>query len=276
MPQDPTDIKSMPLYKNVDRIYAELGAAGLDKDHGLSASDLTAFDQYHYHGIDAVDIAITSLDISTDDCVLEIGSGIGGPSRHIADTTGAKVVALELQPDLNETARDLTSRCGLSEQVDHVCADVLEYSPGDLQFDVIVSWLAFFHIQQRQKLLASCKNWLKPSGRLFVEDLFARGKFTPDEQKDLTVRLFSRYLPTRDVYEADFRSAGFTAIQTDDMSEDWRQFTHERYGSFCRDRQRHEIVHGKEIVAGLESFYGAVARLFGDGHLGGIRLIAKQ
>ncbi len=276
MSQDPAELKSMPLYRGVDRIYADLAVAGLDRKQALSVSDLAAFDQYHYHGTDAVDIAIASFDIKSGDRVLEIGSGIGGPARHIANTTGAEVVALELQPDLNETARDLTDRCGLSERIEHVCGDVLEYSPGDLQFDVIVSWLAFFHIEQRQELLARCKNWLKPSGGLFVEDLFARGNPTSDEQEDLDIILFSRYLPTRDVYEADFRDAGFSGIQATDMSEDWRQFTHERYESFCLDRQRQETVHGNELVAGLDSFYSSVARLFKGGHLGGIRLVAKN
>ena len=269
-------MKSMPLYRGVDRIYAELAAAGLDHEQALCVSDLTAFDQYHYHGTDAVDIAIASFDIKSGDRVLEIGSGIGGPARHIADTTGAKVVALELQPDLDETARDLTNRCGLTERIDHVCGDVLEYSPGDLQFDVIVSWLAFFHIEQRQELLARCKKWLKSSGGLFVEDLFAGGEFTSAEQEELDVILFSRYLPSRTVYEEDFRDAGFSSIHATDMSEDWRQFTHERYESFCGNRQRLETVHGEELVAGLDSFYGTVARLFKGGHLGGMRLVAKN
>ena len=276
MPQDPAELKSMPLYRGVDRIYAELAAAGLDNDEALIASDLAAFDQYHYHGTNAVAFAIASFDIKSGDRVLEIGSGIGGPARHIADTTGANVVALELQPDLNETARDLTDRCGLSAKIEHVCGDVLEYSPGDLQFDVIVSWLAFFHIEQRQELLVRCRNFLKPSGRLFVEDLFARGEFTSDEKEELDVILFSRYLPIRDVYEADFHTAGFSIIEISDMSEDWRQFTHERYESFSLDRQRQESVHGEKLVAGLDIFYGAVARLFKGGHLGGIRLLAKN
>ena len=276
MPQDPTELKSMPLYRGVNRIYAELAAAELDIDEGLNASDLAAFDQYHYHGTDAVDVAIASLDIQSDDCVLEIGSGIGGPARHIASTTGARVVALELQPDLDETARDLTHRCGLSEKIEHICADVLEYSPGDGQFDTIVSWLAFFHIEQRRELLARCKNWLKPTGSLFIEDLYARGKFTPDEEDDLSIILFSRYLPTHEVYETDFRTAGFSAIQINDMTEDWRLFTHARYEAFCRNRIQLEDVHDNEIVAGLDSFYGSVARLFRGGNLGGIRLFAKN
>ncbi len=276
MPQDRTDLKSMPLYRDVDRIYNELLAAGLDNQKKLSVADLVPFDQYHYQGPHAVNVAIASLGIDSKDRVVEIGSGIGGPSRYIAANTGARVIALELQPDLNETAEDLTRRCGLSNRVEHVCTDVLDYSPADSQFDVIVSWLAFFHIEQREQLLARCINWLKPSGSLFVEDLYARGEFTLVEQEDLAAKLFSQYLPTREVYEADFRTAGFSRLQIDDMSEDWQQHTHERYAAFCRDRERNEKVHGKVIVDGLESFYGSVDRLFSGGNLGGLRVVARK
>jgi len=48
--------------------------------------------------------------------------------------------------------------------------------------------------------------------------------------------IVSKHFPTRDVYEADFRTAGFSIIEISDMSEDWRQFTHERYESFGLNR----------------------------------------
>lgn len=98
MSRNPDDLKTMPLYRDVDRVYNELAALGLAGDDRLSAADLAIFDQYHYHGTDAVDAAITSLGIGANDRVLEIGSGIGGPARHIAAMSGARVIALELQP----------------------------------------------------------------------------------------------------------------------------------------------------------------------------------
>ncbi len=156
MSRNPDDLKSMPLYRGVDRVYNELAALGLAGDDRLSTADLAIFDQYHYHGTDAVDAAITSLGIGANDRVLEIGSGIGGPARHIAAMSGARVIALELQPDLNDIAKDLTRRCGLSDSVEHVCADVLDYSPGDTRFDAVVSWLTLFHIDQRDELLSRC------------------------------------------------------------------------------------------------------------------------
>ncbi len=273
MPRDPSELKSMPLYRDVDRIYNELRAAGLDQQEKLSVTDLGNFDQYHYHGTEAVDAAIGELGINATSRVLEIGSGIGGPSRYIAATTGAKVTALEIQPDLHDTAKDLTRRCGLGESVEHVCADALAFDPGERQFDVIVSWLAFFHIEQREKLLAQCFRWLQKSGRIFVEDLYARSDPTPAEKEDLELLLYSRYLPDREQYESDFQDAGFSDLHVRDMSDDWRQFTHDRYAEFCRDRQRHEAVHGNATVDGLDTFYGAVARLFADGKLGGLRVL---
>ncbi len=276
MTLDPDALKSMPLYRDVDRVYNELAALGLGEDDTLSAGNLANFDQYHYHGTDAVDAAIESLGIRPTDRVLEIGSGIGGPARHIAATTGASVVALELQPDLNDLATDLTRRCGLSDRVEHVCTDVHDYSPGDSEFDAIVSWLALFHIEQRDRLLSQCMAWLKPSGRVFVEDLYARGAPTPAEEEDLTVTLYSRYLPDIETYASDYRHAGFLNLQIDDLSENWRQFTHDRYLAFCSDRQRHEQIHGAVIVNGLESFYAAVDRLFSGGNLGGLRLTGQK
>lgn len=79
----------MLLYRDVERVYNELSAAGLRDDDELAAADLAAFDQYHYHGTDAIDVAIEVLGINSDSRVLEIGSGIGGPARHIAAMTGA-------------------------------------------------------------------------------------------------------------------------------------------------------------------------------------------
>jgi cyclopropane fatty-acyl-phospholipid synthase-like methyltransferase len=276
MTQDPSELKSMPLYRGTNRIYADLAASGVHSDGPLTVGDLTPFDQYHYHGTEAIDSAIAALGITAESRVLEIGSGIGGPSRYIAAATGAQVVALELQPDLNETAVDLTNRCGLSEQVEHVCVNALEYSSDDIGFDAVVSWLALFHIEQRQQLLGLCGDWLKPTGGLFVEDLYRRGDLTTSEKDDLDVILYSRYLPSRDVYEEDYRSAGFSITQSTDMSDDWRAFTADRYDSFCNARRRYEQIHGEEVIKGLNSFYGTVARLFTGGNLGGIRLVASK
>src|SRR4030095_11048501 len=97
------NMKTMKLYDHVGRIEHELREAGLDQSAALNVSDLTPFDEYHYFGTRAVDEAARSLGIGPQTRVLDIGSGIGGPARHLASSTGCEVVALELQPHLHST-----------------------------------------------------------------------------------------------------------------------------------------------------------------------------
>ena len=50
--------------------------------HGALLTPLCRLDQYHYHGTEAVDVFIARCNVTKDDHVLEVGSGIGGPSRY--------------------------------------------------------------------------------------------------------------------------------------------------------------------------------------------------
>ena len=157
-----SDIKSMKLYSHLERISNELVAAGLDPEGPLTVADLSAFDNLHYHGTDAVERAIVELGLSADSKVAEVGSGLGGPARYMAERSGCHVTALELQPDLNDLAQDLTRRCGLSDRVTHLCGDVLDGPLETGAFDAVVSWLALYHIADRQTLFPQIAAALKP------------------------------------------------------------------------------------------------------------------
>ena len=78
------DIKSMKLYHHVDRVLTELRQMGKEDEGPLSVDELTPFDQLHYHGTEAVDHAVRATGVSASSSVLEIGSGLGGPARHIS------------------------------------------------------------------------------------------------------------------------------------------------------------------------------------------------
>ena len=88
-------MKSMRLYDRVERVLKELEAAGFAPDQPLTVQDLSPFDHMHYCGTAAVDQAIADCCIKPGQKVVEIGSGVGGPARWIAATTGADVTALE-------------------------------------------------------------------------------------------------------------------------------------------------------------------------------------
>lgn len=270
-----SDIKGMGLYRNVDRILADLTAAGIGADDPLRVTDLTPYDQYHYEGTGAVDEACAFLGARAGRSILDIGSGLGGPARYIADRTGASVTALELQPDLNDTAEALTERCGLGGQVTHVAGDVLAGAAPADTFDGIVSMLCFLHIPDRATLFGQCARALTPMGAIFIDDYVALGPFSSSERADLADKVYCPYVPSVETYIADLEIAGFTGIRTHDKTADWTAFVTERLAAF-RDR-RADLVgrYGSATVDSLDDFYATVANLFANGRLGGMRITAE-
>ena len=271
-----SDLKAMGLYRNVDRVMADLQASGLGPDDPLSVADLTPFDQYHYEGTEAVDDAATALGVSPGFRLLDIGSGLGGPARYIADRWGASVTALELQPDLNETAEALTNRCGLSEVVTHLNGDILAGVVPAGSFDGIVSMLCFLHIENRAELFGHCARALVPDGQLFIDDYFALAPLTDVEQASLADKVLCPYVPDLKTYVSDLEAAGFVDVEATDKTSDWKAFVNDRFDAFSQRRPELVDRYDEATVNGLDEFYESVASIFSAGRLGGIRLTARR
>lgn len=276
MPNHVTEIKSMQLYNHIDRVYNELAELGKDRDSPLQAAEISSFDQLHYHGTAAVDHAIEAMNIDAASRVLEIGSGFGGPARHIAQRTRASVTALELQPDQNDLASDLTRRCGLADYVDHRCGDFLTHDWQARKYDHIVSWLAIFHIRERARLLEISRELLKTGGLFFAEDMYSRNPMNAQEKGELETGMYAKYLPDFETYQRDFREAGFEILDCEDMSDDWTAFTTDRLNDYRESRERQLRVHGEPTFNAMEHFYDLVNRHFRSGKLGGVRILARK
>lgn len=266
-------IKTMKLYSSLDRIERDLAAAGYPSGP-VPVSVLAKLDQLHYHGTDAVDLAIQDAGITSYSHVLDIGAGYGGPARWVAHRTGAMVNAVELQSDLNQFAQSLTNRSDLTERVAHTRGDILKTHLGSEAYDAAISFLALYHIPQRAALFPKVANALKPGGRLYVEDLYLLGKPTESEQSDLDGMMQANTLPTRDAYVGELTSAGFTDVRFSDMTEDWATFTASRLAAHQQNRDAYEAIHGAQTFEALEHFYEVIAGLLSGGNLGGVRLSA--
>ncbi|MDD3344813.1 MAG: methyltransferase domain-containing protein [Candidatus Omnitrophica bacterium] len=269
-------IKRMKLYRHPERVYNEISAAGYGNDAPLKEEDIRLFDQYHYLGTDTVDDAIECLKVGPRSRLLEIGSGLGGPARYLAEKTGCHVTAVELQPDLNQIASSLTKRCDLSGRVEHLCGDILEFPESGGNFDGAVSWLAILHIPDRQALLKKCRNILKPGGKVFFEDYYKLGEFSPEEVRVLREDVQCPYLPTAEEYKKQLMENGFKDVELEDKTVCWSGFVNGRVEKFIENRNSYEKIHGAEVTEGMEDFYKKVLRLFRQGNLGGARITAVK
>ena len=273
---DSLNIKSMKLYNNVDRIFNELREIGKSTSSSLLVEDLTKFDQLHYHGTDAIDIFIEKLEINEKIKILDVGSGMGGPARYIANKTGAEITAIELQSDQNNLAKDLTKKCGLSNKVNHICGDILDYDFKNQTFDVVASWLTLYHIANHEILLKKLFDLLNPNGFFYTEDITSRINLSDADRKEIKKEIYGIHLPYFDKYISNLEQNGFKLIFSEDMSSSWTDFTKERIKKYNSEKERNIRVHGKEVYDSLNLFYNFVCQYFSNGKLGGIRVIAKK
>ena len=267
-------IKNMKLYSSLDRVERDLSALGYGPGTSIPVEALAKLDQLHYHGTDAVDLAVQVSGIDGESCVLDIGSGYGGPARWIAHRTGAQVHAVELQTDLNGFAADLTERSGLADRVSHIAGDILSTPLSSGHYDAAVSFLALYHIPGREPLFPRVCAALKPGGCLYVEDLYLIGSPSKAEQADLDGMMQANTLPTREDYIKELQQAGFGEVDFSDMTEDWAAFTAERLSVFRANRSAYEAIHGHEVYEALDHFYRVIAGLLAGGNLGGVRFSA--
>jgi cyclopropane fatty-acyl-phospholipid synthase-like methyltransferase len=273
---DHVTIESIPLYTHLDRINSGLAALGIGIGDPIRPEQLFALDQWHYHGTDAIRAAAERIGLGPASRVLEIGSGIGGPARYLAYSTGCHVTALELQPKVHALATDLTQRCGLAGRVLHVCGDALLCPIEDTAFDAVVSWLAVLHIPDRRQLYARLARALRPGGWCYVEDLCMRAPFAAQDLRDLREVVFGVSVSGIDQQVDDMVAAGFVDVVAADETADWAPYASARLAAWQANRATYTQAHGAGAYAAQELFYAVIARLFASGSMGGVRLVARM
>jgi ubiquinone/menaquinone biosynthesis C-methylase UbiE len=154
------------------RLRSALTAAGLE--HGpLSIEQLAPLDQFHSRGLAATIELAKILKPAPGTAVLDIGSGLGGPSRYLATTFGCKVTGIDLSLDFVAAATMLAGRTGLADKVHYQCANALALPFADGQFDIAWTQHVAMNIADRATLYAEAHRVLRPGGRLAIYDVLA-------------------------------------------------------------------------------------------------------
>jgi len=278
------DIKVMKLYNKPEllrSLFNNLNAVHLASGP-INYQDLLPYDQHHYHGIEGLNLCAEKLGISLDSPgrLINIGSGLGGPARYFAGAFGSQVLAVELQDDLHRYAAELTERCGLRDRCLHLGGDFLQVGEHIQKnaYDFIVSWLTILHIKRpdRHTLFNLCYSLLKPGGMFYAEDFYEKGILTPSEKLKLSDEIYCSYLPSLSTYTSDLERAGFQVVKTEDLTQDWTDYTQSRVNSFETNKDHLLRVHREDTYSRLKYFYSVVRDLYAGGNLGGIRILAKK
>ena len=114
-----------------DRVRALLETLGPGR---VPPERLAALDHFHVRGADATADLAKLAGVHADWAVLDAGSGLGGPSRYLAERYGCHVEGVDLTPAFVEVAELLAERAELGDRLSYTVGDVtaLPFEAGSL------------------------------------------------------------------------------------------------------------------------------------------------
>ena len=151
------------------RIEAALAAAGLDPAR-VTVAELAPLDHLHARGFAATVELADLLPVTAGARLLDIGCGIGGPARYLAQRFGARVDGIDITPRFVEIANRLTAATGLTGRVTAIPGDGQRLPWPEASFDGALCQHVTMNVPDRPAFFAEAFRVLRPGGFLALTE----------------------------------------------------------------------------------------------------------
>ncbi|MEO5570367.1 MAG: methyltransferase domain-containing protein [Bacteroidia bacterium] len=160
------------------------------------------------------------MNLSSNQKVLEVASGSGGPAVFMVKETGCHLVGVDINENGVANAEKLAAENGLSDKIKFAVADASSSLPfADQTFDAIISIDSINHFKAREKVFKEFNRVLKKGGGLlFTDAVVITGILTNEEIAIRSSLGFFLFVPNGE-NERLLKEAGFREINTKDVTE---------------------------------------------------------
>lgn len=215
-------------------IVQKLKDNGIEKDK-ITRKDISQVDEFHLRGSLATQELVNEAGFDKDTKVLDVGCGIGGPARMIAETFGCKVTGVDLTEEFIRTAKLLSELVGLNDLTEFICADATKLPLADESYDIVWTQHAQMNIKEKKKLYSEIHRVLKKGGRFIYYDIFSVGNeslyFPLPWAEESTIS----HLITIPDYNELLTETGFKEVQKKDQTENSANFIKEMFAKVAKE-----------------------------------------
>jgi SAM-dependent methyltransferase len=234
-----------------DALLKGLAAAGKDVAN-LTPDDLAPADEFHIGGRPATVDFVAAFQPAAGTHWLDIGSGVGGPSRYTARHCKCHVTGVDLCKEYVEIASSLSRRVALGDRVSYLQASALALPFKDSTFDGVYMQHVGMNIADKAKLFAEVCRVVKPGGTFAIYDVMRRGDgvlvyplpWASNEQKN--------FVETPARYRALLAAQAFEVTREDDRTNFAMGFFHALHTKMTQT--------GSSPTFGLQIVMGATAK----------------
>ncbi len=159
------------------RILVGLELANKDVN-SITVDDLAPIDEFHTRGRQSTIEVAELADLKASDLVLDVGCGLGGTTRYLAEQYKCSVAGIDITGEYISVGKKLTELVGLSDRVKLSHGSALQIPYEDERFDIAWTEHVQMNIVDKHRFYSEIARILKPGGRLLFHDIF-RGSGEP-------------------------------------------------------------------------------------------------
>lgn len=183
----------------------------------VQRKDIAGVDEFHVRGSQVSKELAERANIKNAK-LLDIGCGIGGPCRMLADEYNCEVTGVDLSKEFIRTATKLSELVGLSDKTNFVCANALELPFEDNVFDVIWTQHVQMNIEDKVKFYSEIKRVLVDNGTFIYYDIFKKGNEEVDYPMPWANESEISFLAKVNDMERILGQIGFQKMESNDES----------------------------------------------------------
>lgn len=144
--------------------------AALGEREAPTLAELASLDEQHMGGLPATLALIDALQLLPQQRVLDLGAGLGGPARQLAQQVGCEVVGVDANAAHCATGNALSRWVDLHHRVTLIVGDVTQLPFATATFDAAMTLHVGMFISHKAKFYREAARILKPGGRLGIFD----------------------------------------------------------------------------------------------------------
>jgi 2-polyprenyl-3-methyl-5-hydroxy-6-metoxy-1,4-benzoquinol methylase len=249
------------------KLYEEIRREAFGEDIGQN-SWLTADEQDRF---------LTRLRLSSDQTMLDVACGAGGPALRIAAIAGCSVVGIDVHERAIDTARSLAAERSLQRRAEFFVADAAQTLPfAGETFDAITCIDAINHLPNRPAIIAEWARLLKRGGRiLFTDPIIVTGPLTNCEIRIRSSASFYLFVPEH-YNEGIVVECGLRLLAIENVTHNMADLAARREVARATRSARLREIEGDVTYESQQEFFHTTACLAREDRLSRFLFVAEK
>ncbi len=169
-----------------------------------------------------------NLGPSPESAVLDIGCRDAAQACELSQRFGCRVIGIDLVNDNLQNAKKRIVEKELEQSVQVIQGDIHHLPFAEKSFDFIWCRDVLPHMDDLNQVFKSCRRVLKPNGKMLIFQMFTTHLFTSEDAAHFFLPLASKpENMSKPFFENAFTAAGFSIIESDILSSEWREYGEE-------------------------------------------------